>query len=45
MSDGPARQTTFKRNGHINFFLRCLQALPASGTAQDANRSVLLTLN
>ncbi|ORX34942.1 terpenoid cyclases/protein prenyltransferase alpha-alpha toroid [Kockovaella imperatae] len=37
-SDGPVRQTTFKRNGHVNFFLRCLQALPASGTSQDANR-------
>ncbi|KAI9632119.1 terpenoid cyclases/protein prenyltransferase alpha-alpha toroid [Dioszegia hungarica] len=31
-------QRTFKRNAHINYFLRCLGALPASAEGHDSNR-------
>ncbi|WVQ93900.1 hypothetical protein IAU59_000978 [Kwoniella sp. CBS 9459] len=33
-----ARQQTFKRNGHINYFLRCLRALPTAAQSSDSNR-------
>ena len=36
----PAVQKTFKRNGHINYFLRCLRALPTQAQDNDSNRSV-----
>ncbi|WWD05999.1 hypothetical protein V865_004084 [Kwoniella europaea PYCC6329] len=32
------RQSTFKRNGHINYFLRCLRALPTAAQGSDSNR-------
>jgi hypothetical protein len=35
-------QQTFKRNGHINYFLRCLRALPTQAQDNDSNRSVIL---
>ncbi|CAD6583531.1 MAG: hypothetical protein TREMPRED_003586 [Tremellales sp. Tagirdzhanova-0007] len=31
-------QTTFKRNAHVNFFLRCLRALPTAAQDHDSNR-------
>ncbi|OCF33186.1 geranylgeranyl transferase type-1 subunit beta [Kwoniella heveanensis BCC8398] len=35
---GHAQQQTFKRNGHINYFLRCLRALPTAAQSSDSNR-------
>ncbi|WWC85661.1 uncharacterized protein L201_000527 [Kwoniella dendrophila CBS 6074] len=32
------QQSTFKRNGHINYFLRCLRALPTAAQGSDSNR-------
>ncbi|WWC57956.1 uncharacterized protein I303_100491 [Kwoniella dejecticola CBS 10117] len=32
------QQNTFKRNGHINYFLRCLKALPTAAQGSDSNR-------
>jgi hypothetical protein len=37
-------QKTFKRNGHINYFLRCLRALPTQAQDNDSNRSAFLNL-
>lgn len=37
-------QKTFKRNGHINYFLRCLRALPTQAQDNDSNRSVISRL-
>ncbi|WWD22811.1 hypothetical protein CI109_107305 [Kwoniella shandongensis] len=34
----PAQQQTFKRNAHINYFLRCLRALPTAAQSSDSNR-------
>ncbi|WVW81641.1 hypothetical protein I302_103636 [Kwoniella bestiolae CBS 10118] len=34
----PLKQSTFKRNGHINYFLRCLRALPTAAQGSDSNR-------
>ncbi|KAK1921276.1 terpenoid cyclases/protein prenyltransferase alpha-alpha toroid [Papiliotrema laurentii] len=36
--DNAPRQSTFKRNAHIAYFRRCLQALPAQATGFDSNR-------
>ncbi|WVF66279.1 hypothetical protein IAT40_001019 [Kwoniella sp. CBS 6097] len=33
-----ARQQTYKRNGHVNYFLRCLKALPTAAQSSDSNR-------
>jgi hypothetical protein len=43
MDDQESRtgKKTFKRNGHINYFLRCLQALPTQAQDNDSNRSVI----
>nr|ODN87186.1 geranylgeranyl transferase type-1 subunit beta [Cryptococcus depauperatus CBS 7841] len=32
------QQATFKKNAHINYFLRCLRALPSSAQENDCNR-------
>ncbi|WWC66975.1 uncharacterized protein I206_100882 [Kwoniella pini CBS 10737] len=32
------QQNTFKRNGHINYFIRCLKALPTAAQGSDSNR-------
>ncbi|KAL7420298.1 geranylgeranyl transferase type-1 subunit beta [Cryptotrichosporon argae] len=32
------RQATFKRNAHVNYFLRCLRMLPESAEGHDSNR-------
>ncbi|ODO11775.1 hypothetical protein I350_00559 [Cryptococcus amylolentus CBS 6273] len=34
----PPRQSTFKRNAHINYFRRCLMALPTAAEGHDSNR-------
>lgn len=38
------RQSTFKRNAHVAYFRRCLQAMPAQATSHDSNRSVTVKL-
>ncbi|WRT63512.1 uncharacterized protein IL334_000417 [Kwoniella shivajii] len=38
MTDTAPAQHTFKRNGHINYFLRCLKALPTAAQSSDSNR-------
>lgn len=42
--DPPSSQKTFKRNGHINYFLRCLRALPTQAQDNDSNRYLSLSL-
>lgn len=31
-------QTTLKRNAHVNYFMRCLTALPTAAEGHDSNR-------
>lgn len=31
-------QATFKRNAHVNYFVRCLTALPTAAEGHDSNR-------
>lgn len=31
-------QATFKRNAHVNYFVRCLAALPTAAEGHDSNR-------
>lgn len=38
MSDAPPRQRTLKRNAHVQYFLRCLRALPSQAQEHDTNR-------
>ena len=35
------RQSTFKRNAHLAYFRRCLQAMPSKATEGDGNRMTL----
>ncbi|WVQ70982.1 hypothetical protein IAR50_000507 [Cryptococcus sp. DSM 104548] len=36
----PPKQSTFKPNAHINYFYRCLMALPTAAEGHDSNRYV-----
>jgi geranylgeranyl transferase type-1 subunit beta len=36
----PPVQNTFKRNAHVNYFKRCLRALPSAAQEHDSNRQV-----
>ncbi|KAG7539620.1 hypothetical protein FFLO_03496 [Filobasidium floriforme] len=41
MQSTSSRQSTFKRNAHVAYFRRCLQAMPSKATEGDGNRMTL----
>lgn len=41
----PPTQKTLKRNAHIQYFLRCLRALPTQAQDNDSNRYVLASIS